>query len=65
MPGRPQAGLKTPVRYNMYLPTAPFPTKVYGLFKLSAASVISCLYFPIFLPATAKSQKLRLKRWYL
>lgn len=32
--------------------------RLYGLFKLSAALVISCLFFPIFLPATAKSQRL-------
>lgn len=60
MPGKPQAGLKTSIRYNMYLPTALFPTKVYSHFKLSrmTALVIYYLYFPIFLPVTAKSQRL-------
>jgi len=61
MPGKPQAQLKTPKRYNMYLPTALFPTKVYSHFELSTALVIYYLYFPIFLPATARSWWLYLK----
>lgn len=61
MPGKPQAGLKASVRYNMCLPTALFPTKVYSHFKLFTALVIY-LYSPFFYQTQLNLQDFILKR---